>query len=45
MIHAAAASVADLPLIHVMRARRIPVCWSTDFRLAMTGVSLVIDRA
>jgi len=28
-----------------MTARRIAKCWSTDFHLGLTGVSLVVDEA
>jgi predicted nucleic acid-binding protein len=31
--------------LHVMRAQRIRVCWSTDFHLTITGVPLVINQA
>ena len=33
-----------LPLpLHLMRALKIHTCWSTDFHLGLTGVSLVLD--
>jgi predicted nucleic acid-binding protein len=38
-------TMTDAVGLHVMRAQRIRVCWSTDFHLAMTGVPLVINQA
>jgi len=38
-------TVTDAVGIHLMKAQRIRVCWSTDFHLALTGVSLVIHEA
>ena len=37
-------TIADAVGLHMMRALRITVCWSTDFHLALTGVPLVIDE-
>jgi hypothetical protein len=37
-------TMTDAVGLHVMRVRRVPVCWSTDSRLAITGVPLVIDQ-
>jgi len=37
-------TLTDAVGLHVMRAHRIRVCWSTDFHLAITGVPLVINR-
>jgi predicted nucleic acid-binding protein len=37
-------TMTDAVGLHVMHARRIAVCWSTDFHLGMTGVPLVIDQ-
>jgi predicted nucleic acid-binding protein len=37
-------TMTDAVGLHVMAARRIPVCWSTDFHLGLTGVPLVINR-
>jgi predicted nucleic acid-binding protein len=30
--------------LHVMQARKLRTCWSTDFHLGLTGVPLVIDE-
>jgi predicted nucleic acid-binding protein len=38
-------TLTDAVGLHVMRAQRIRVCWSTDFHLSITGVPLVINRA
>src|SRR5437762_14327596 len=38
-------TMTDAVGLHVMGARRIPVCWSTDFHLGITGVALIIKRA
>jgi predicted nucleic acid-binding protein len=38
-------TMTDAVGLHVMGARRISVCWSTDFHLGITGVPLVINRA
>ncbi len=37
-------TMADAVGLHVMRAQRVRVCWSTDFHLAITGVPLVINQ-
>lgn len=37
-------TMTDAVGLHVMRARRISVCWSTDFHLAITGVPLVVNQ-
>lgn len=37
-------TMTDAVGLHVMRAHRIAVCWSTDFHLRITGVPLVIDQ-
>jgi predicted nucleic acid-binding protein len=36
-------TVTDAVGLHIMRAQRIRVCWSTDSHLTLTGVPLVID--
>lgn len=36
-------TLTDAVGLHVMRTRRIRVCWSTDFHLGMTGVPLAVD--
>ena len=38
-------TMTDAVGLHLMKAQRIRVCWSTDFHLALTGVSLVIHEA
>jgi predicted nucleic acid-binding protein len=35
-------TLADAVGLHVMAARRIRICWSTDFHLGLTNVPLVI---
>jgi predicted nucleic acid-binding protein len=37
-------SLTDAVGLHLMRARHIATCWSTDFHLGLTGVSLVVDE-
>jgi len=37
-------TLADALGLYLMRARRISRCWSTDFHLGLTGVSLVINE-
>jgi predicted nucleic acid-binding protein len=37
-------TMTDAVGLHLMKAQRIPVCWSTDFHLSITGVPLVIDQ-
>ncbi len=36
-------TLADAVGLHLMRARKIKQCWSTDFHLGLTGVALVIN--
>ncbi len=36
-------TLADAAGLHLMRARKIKQCWSTDFHLGLTGVALVIN--
>jgi predicted nucleic acid-binding protein len=37
-------TLTDAVGLHVMKARRIRACWSTDFHLGLTGVQLVINQ-
>lgn len=37
-------TLADAAGLHLMHARRIPECWSTDRHLGLTGVPLVIHQ-
>jgi predicted nucleic acid-binding protein len=37
-------TLTDAVGLHVMKAQRIRVCWSTDFHLGLTGVPLVINE-
>lgn len=37
-------TLTDAVGLHVMEAQRCSVCWSTDFHLGVTGVSLVINQ-
>lgn len=37
-------TLADAMGLHLMAARRIESCWSTDFHLGLTGVPLVIHE-
>lgn len=37
-------TLADAVGLHLMAARSIPLCWSTDFHLGLTGVPLVIHE-
>jgi hypothetical protein len=37
-------TMTDAVGLHLMKVHRIRVCWSTDFHLALTGVSLVINE-
>ncbi len=37
-------TLTDAVGLHVMRAQRLRKCWSTDFHLGLTGVSLVINE-
>ena len=36
-------TIADAVGLHLMGARRIRSCWSTDWHLGLTGVSLVVN--
>lgn len=36
-------SLTDAVGLHLMKARHITQCWSTDFHLGLTGVSLVVE--
>ena len=38
-------SLTDAVGLHLMTARRMATCWSTDWHLRLSGVSLVIDEA
>jgi len=38
-------SLTDAVGLHLMTARRMATCWSTDWHLRLTGVSLVVDEA
>ena len=37
-------TLADALGLYVMRDHRVSRCWSTDFHLGLTGVSLVINE-
>jgi predicted nucleic acid-binding protein len=37
-------SLADAVGLHLMKARNITQCWSTDFHLGLAGASLVVDE-
>ena len=37
-------TLTDAVGLHLMDAQRCSVCWSTDFHLGVTGVSLVINE-
>ncbi len=37
-------TLADAAGLHHMEARKLRLCWSTDFHLGLTGASLVIHR-
>ena len=37
-------SLTDAVGLHLMKARNIGTCWSTDFHLRLTGVPLAVDR-
>ncbi len=39
-----ALTLTDAVGLHVMKTRRIRVCWSTDFHLGLTGVPLLIHE-
>jgi predicted nucleic acid-binding protein len=36
-------TLTDAVGLHVMKDRRVRVCWSTDFHLGLTGVHLVVN--
>jgi len=38
-------TLADAAGLYLMKSRRIRLCWSTDFHLSLTGVSLVIHQS
>jgi hypothetical protein len=38
-------TMADALGLYTMRDRRVTVCWSTDFHLGLTGVTLVIKES
>jgi predicted nucleic acid-binding protein len=38
-------TITDALGIHLIKAQRIRVCWSTDFHLRLGGATLVIDEA
>ncbi|MBA3253343.1 MAG: PIN domain-containing protein [Pseudomonadota bacterium] len=37
-------TVADAAGLHLMRELKVSTCWSTDFHLGLTGVSLVVNE-
>lgn len=37
-------TMTDAVGLHLMKAQRVRMCWSTDFHLGLTGVSLVINE-
>lgn len=37
-------TLTDAVGLYLMQARRLGMCWSTDFHLGLTGASLVIDE-
>jgi len=37
-------TLTDAVGLHVMKSRHIASCWSTDFHLGLTGVSLVVNE-
>ena len=37
-------TLTDAVGLHLMRERKLGMCWSTDFHLGLTGVSLVISE-
>jgi predicted nucleic acid-binding protein len=37
-------TLTDAVGLHLMKARNISTCWSTDFHLGLTGVSLVVNE-
>ena len=38
-------TLTDAVGLHLMRAWKIRTCWSTDFHLGLTGVSLVLEQS
>jgi len=38
-----ALTLADAVGLHLMRERKIGLCWSTDFHLGLTGATLVVN--
>jgi predicted nucleic acid-binding protein len=36
-------TLTDAVGIYLMKTQRLRICWSTDFRLGLSGVPLVID--
>jgi predicted nucleic acid-binding protein len=36
-------TLTDAVGLHLMRAAKVRTCWSTDFHLGLTGVSLVLE--
>lgn len=39
-----ALTLTDAVGLHLMKTRRIQICWSTDFHLGLTGVPLLIHQ-
>ncbi len=37
-------TLTDAVGLHLMQARKVKSCWSTDFHLGLTGVSLVVNE-
>ena len=37
-------TLTDAAGLHLIQERKLAMCWSTDFHLGLTGVSLVIDQ-
>ena len=37
-------TLTDAVGLHVMASSRLPICWSTDRHLGLTGAALVIER-
>lgn len=37
-------TMTDAVGLHIMKAQRIRICWSTDFHLSLMGVPLVINQ-
>jgi predicted nucleic acid-binding protein len=37
-------TLSDAVGLHLMKAQKIRMCWSTDFHLGLTGVPLVINQ-